>query len=170
MIGRDQYEVQLLRDQPRKDFNCGVDALDRYLMQQAGQDLKRKVTVPYVLVETATGKVAGIYTLSAGSITGDSLSEAVRRKLPGYQAFPIVLLGRLAVDQRYQGRGLGGLLLVDAILRCVQLREEIDILAVVVEAKGDAARSFYEAFGFERFADQEYHLYLPIAKAKSLRP
>lgn len=152
----------------RSTFSCGVDALDRYFRQQAGQDRRRGLAVPYVLVDTTTGDVVGYYTLSTFSIIPTSLPDTMTRKLPRYEAYPAILLGRLAVDARYRGLGFGGLLLVNALSRSLAISQEIGASAVVVDAKDDSARSFYEHYGFMRFLDHDHRLFLPMATLEKL--
>ncbi len=147
----------------RASFACGVAALDHYFRQQAGQDQRRHVAAVFVLVDRRDGSPAGFYTLSAASVELTELAPALARRLPRYPLLPALLIGRLAVDRRYQGQGLGGLLLADALRRCAGLRSELGAIAVVVDAKDDAATAFYERFGFQRFASHPRRLYLPMA-------
>jgi predicted GNAT family N-acyltransferase len=159
----DRYRFEPLgADHDRADFSSGVEALDRYFRQQAGQDQRRGLAVPHVLIDSAAGAVVGYYTLSALSILAESLPEDMARELPRYQALPAILLGRLAVDQRYRGQGLGELLLMDALHRSLDISQRLGSMAVVVDAKDDAARAFYERYGFLRFLDHEYRLFLPM--------
>jgi GNAT superfamily N-acetyltransferase len=158
----------LHRHHDRAAFSCGVEPLDRYFHQQVGQDRRRGLAVPYVLVEATTGDVAGYYTLSTFSVVPASLPDVVGRKLPRYETVPAILIGRLAVDRRYRGKGLGRLLLVDALLRSLAISEQVGAMAVVVDAKDDTARSFYEQYGFTRFVDHEYRLFLPMATIAQL--
>lgn len=112
--------------------------------------------------------VAGYYTLAAFGITPASLPSEVTRRLPRYDQFPATRIGRLAVDRRYQGQGLGQRLLMHALESGYRAAPEIAAMAVVVDAKDDAARRFYERYGFERFLDDEYRLYLPMATIEQL--
>lgn len=152
----------------RAAFTCGVEALDRYFRQQVGQDQRRGLAVPYVLVDTATATVVGYYTLSTCSIVPASLPEDVTRKLPRYDALPAILIGRLAVDRRYHGQGFGRQLLMDGLARSLAISQRVGALAVVVDAKDDGARSFYEQYGFSRFADHEYRLFVPMSTIAEL--
>ena len=111
-----QYFVEPLGAHDRLSFSCGVSDLDYYLHVQAGQDAKRKVAAPFVLVDPH-GNVAGYYTLSAYAIRLIELPPDVARKLPKYPLIPTTLLGRLAVSQAHQGQQLGRLLLMDALFR-----------------------------------------------------
>ncbi len=164
----DRYRVEVLGNQARRGFSCGVDALDRYLSRQASQDQRKGAAVIYLLMDNMDQRVAGYYSLSTASIRSDRLPEIMRAKLPRYEELPAALIGRLAVDLRYQGQKLGGFLLLDALQRCLQTSEKMGLLAVTVDAKNDRARAFYEAFEFRPFVGEERHLYLPVAKIKSL--
>jgi GNAT superfamily N-acetyltransferase len=168
-VAEGSYQFEPLgRHHNRAAFSCGVEALDRYFHQQVGQDQRRGLAAPYVLVDTATRDVLGYYTLSTFAIVPTSLPEALARRLPRYETVPAILIGRLAVDRRYRGQGLGRLLLVDALLRSLAISQQVGAMAVVVDAKDDAARSFYEQYGFTRFVDHEYRLFLPMATIAQL--
>lgn len=155
------YFVEPLSKQHNKaSFSCGVEALDRYFKQQAGQDARKRVAAPFVLIEKNSGIVVGYYTLCATSIKIDELPAQIVKKLPKYPNVPATLLGRLAIEQNFRNKGLGEILLMDALNRC--LKNEIATVAVVVSAKDDKARSFYEHFDFIRFPDYPYRLFLPM--------
>jgi GNAT superfamily N-acetyltransferase len=149
--------------QRRAAFSCGMEALDRYLRQQAGQEMRRGVAVVWVLHDIEHNAIAGYYTLSTASIVPSDLPDEIVRKLPRYPALPAMLIGRLAVDTSYRGQGFGGLLLADALHRALDLSHAICAIAVVVDAKDDAARQFYERFGFQRLAGHERRLFMPMA-------
>ena len=153
---------QLTGDHPRHLFSCGVVALDRYLTHQANQDLRRNLAVPYVLLDTTTGHIAGYYTLSSFSILPASLPEAETKKIGRYPQIPTVLIGRLARDLRSRGHGVGELLLLDALRRALNLSKHMGAWAVVVDAKDDNAKTFYEKFGFIRMLDDDHRLYLSM--------
>lgn len=150
----------------RSAFSCGVEALDRYLQSQASQDARRRVAAPYVLLLPPAPNVVGFYTLSNTSIQAVELPEAFVKRLPRYPVLPATLLGRLAVDASRRGGGLGTFLLLNALERC--LRSETASLAVVVEAKDDAAISFYERHEFLRLPDQSNRLFKPMAEIEKL--
>ena len=119
----------------RADFSCGNASLDRYLKEQAGQDLRRACATPFVLVsERGDTTILGYYTLSSYGIDVGNLPADVARKLPRYPLIPATLLGRLAVDRRFQGRGMGEFLLLDALHRSLEESAEIAAAAVVVDA------------------------------------
>ena len=118
------------------------------------------MAAPFVLVQP-DGAIGGYYTLSATSMLLTALPEAVARKLPRYPLVPATLLGRLAVDRRCQGRGYGRFLLADALYRAV--RSEIASFAVLVDAKDETARRFYERESFLPLPDQPLKLFRPMA-------
>lgn len=163
-MSEERYRVERLEARhDRGNFSCGVEALDSYFRQRAGQDQRRRLAVPYVLLDSTSGAVAGYYTLSSFSIVAASLPQEVTGALARYSAFPAILIGRLALDQRYQGQGLGEILLLDALRRSLEASQQVAAVAVAVDAKDDAARLFYERYGFQRFVDHEYRLFLPMA-------
>jgi GNAT superfamily N-acetyltransferase len=143
-----QPVVPLDDSHDRRSFHCGVEPLDRYLHVQAGQDQRRRIAVCFVLPDPAQSRIAGYYTLSAFSVVGEALPDALRKKLPRYGQIPSTLLGRLAVDRAYRGLGVGKHLLVDALRRAFLHAAEVASWAVIVDAKDDAARQFYSRFGF----------------------
>jgi GNAT superfamily N-acetyltransferase len=112
------------------------------------------------------GAVGGYYTLSATGVKLTEFPADITRKLPRYPLVPATLLGRLAVDQNYQGRGYGRFLLADALFRAV--RSEIASFAVVVDAKDEAARRFYERESFLPLSDQPLRLFRPMADIAKL--
>ena len=144
----------------RSAFESGVEPLDRYLRVQAGQDARKNMAAPFVLV-LPDGAIRGYYTLSATSVNLAELPAKITRKLPHYPLVPATLLGPLAVDRRFQGKGYGRFLLADALFRCV--RSEIASFAVIVDAKDESARRFYERESFLPFPDQPMKLFRPMA-------
>jgi GNAT superfamily N-acetyltransferase len=149
----------------RSGFESGVESLDRYFRTQVGQDTRKNLAALFVLVLRG-GAIAGYYTLSSTSVQLTELPLQIVRKLPRYPLIPATLLGRLAVDQRHQGNGYGRFLLADALHRAV--RNEIASFAVVVDAKDDNARRFYERESFLPLPDQPLKLYRPMADIKQL--
>lgn len=148
----------------KSTFNCGVPALDRYLRTQAGQDIRRHVANCFVAVAAESNDIAGYYTLSAASIALGNLDADIVKRLPRYPVIPAARIGRLAIDQRHQRRGLGGAMLFDAVARA--LRSDAAIFAILVDAKDDVAAAFYGHHGFMPFASRALTLYLPIATVK----
>lgn len=149
----------------RSSFVSGAEPLDRYIRSQASQDARKNIAAPFILV-LPDGAIGGYYALSATSVKLVEFPADLTRKLPRYPLVPATLLGRLAVDRNHHGRGYGRFLLADALLRAV--RSEIASFAIVVDAKDDAARRFYERESFLPFPDQPPRLFRPIAEIATL--
>lgn len=157
-----RYIVEPLgRHHDRAAFSCSEGALDRYLKQQARQDLERSLAAVFVLFDTREDRIAGYYTLSALSVELTDLPPDVARRLPRYP-IPTTLLGRLAIDARYQGQRLGKALLFDALKRAHDQRAHIGSMAVVVDALNDEARAFYEYHEFRQFSDDPFRLFVTM--------
>ena len=150
-------------DHDRAQFVSGSAALDAYFQTQASQDIKRRIAACFVAVGHHSHDVAGYYTLTATSIALSALSPEIVKKLPRYPVVPAVLLGRLAVSRSYQGQGLGGVLLVNALKRTSLA--EFGVFAMVVDAKDEPAQRFYEHHGFSIMPGEQRRLVLPIAAA-----
>jgi GNAT superfamily N-acetyltransferase len=153
---------QLGRQHDRKAFQSGSAALDRYLKQQARQDAERRVAAPFVAVCPPDTGVLGFYTLSASVLAMEDLPEDLARRLPRYPKVPVTLMGRLAVDQSARGQGLGEHLLLDALRRSLAHADQIAAMAVVVDAKDDAAAAFYRHYGFFSLQANPSRLYVPM--------
>lgn len=150
------------RQHDRTAFRCGENALDRYLKQQARQDAEKRAAAPFVAVSQPATHVLGYYTLSASVLTLADLPDDLARKLPRYPQLPVTLLGRLAVDQNTRGRGLGEHLLLDALNRSLNHADQIAAMAVVVDAKNEAAAAFYRHYGFHTLQAQPSRLFVPM--------
>ena len=160
-MSRAGFRMEPLGAHDRAGFSCGSDPLDRYFRERASQDAKRSVSGCFVAVESTSGAVAGYYTLSAASVPAAELSDDLLKRLPRYPALPAALIGRLAVDRRFRGLGLGGALVADAALRV--LAGDLKALAIIVDAKDDAASSFYLHLGFSPFKSRARSLFAPLA-------
>jgi ribosomal protein S18 acetylase RimI-like enzyme len=146
----------------RKSFSSGAEPLDRYLRERATQDIERRVSNCFVALDDAD-VIAAYYTFSATSLPLTELPAEAARRLPRYALLPAGLIGRLAVDQRFQGLRLAGALILDAAARAS--RADSAIFALIVDAKDDAAFAFYEHLGFRPFVSRPASLFLPIATA-----
>ncbi|HEY3242400.1 MAG TPA: GNAT family N-acetyltransferase [Phycisphaerae bacterium] len=149
----------------REDFDCGDAHLNDFLKTKLNQQMRRGVTVGYVLVDS-TGRIAGYVTLSAGELPIGIIPPG--HGFPLRLPLPTTLIGRLAVDKRFQGRGLGGDLLVFAMRIAVQTAERVASAVIEVDALDERARIFYRRYGFARLPDDELHMYLPMADASAL--
>jgi len=139
----------------RGDFDCGKELLTNYLKTQARQDIKRKLSACFVLSENKTS-IQGYYTLSNNSIPLSSFPEHIQKKLPkSYNSIPTTLLGRLAIDKKFQGQGIGKILLIDALKRCYEIAQEIGSFAVVVDPIDEEAENFYKKYDFIKLPDSE---------------
>jgi len=162
------WRIEMLgRKHDRSDFDCGREGLNTFLTRRATQNARKDISRTYVCLPANSNVVAGYYTLSSGSVSFETLPTDIGERLPRYPV-PIAQLGRLAVDARFQGRGLGGILLVDALKRIEVLVDQTGICAVTVHALDDKAIGFYQAFGFRSLKDNLHHLFLPLATIRKL--
>ena len=149
----------------RTAFASASEPLNRYLREQVSQDIRRRVTACFVALE-GEHCIAGYYTLASASVLLADLPASTAKKLPRYPTVPVVRMGRLAVDQNFQGRGLGGALLADALERAA--RAEIAAYALMVDAKHSAAAAFYLHHGFIALEHAPLVLFLPLATVSGL--
>ncbi|WP_133140183.1 GNAT family N-acetyltransferase [Legionella genomosp. 1] len=168
MIEEQEYIIEQLHKHNRVYFSCGTDELDRYLQTQASQDIKKNMSVTYVLSEQGSNVVLGYYSISTIGIFPGDLPISLLKKLGKYPVLPGVLIGRLAVDEKYKGRGLGGLLLIDALKRTLAVGKQIGIVAIVVHAKDDKAINFYKHYGFLALPENDFKLFLPLKTIQGL--
>jgi len=165
---RDDFIVEQLGNKhDRSSFSCGIPALDNYLRKQAGQDVVKRVAVCFVLTPDGS-TIAGFYTLSQYSVSLSGLPEQIAKKLPKYPDVPATLLGRLAISTKFRGQKLGEFLLMDALHRCWQQSKQIASAAVVVDAKDETARRFYEHFDFLSLPGVPDRLFLPMRTIEGL--
>ncbi len=145
-------------------FHCGQAALDEYIRRYASQDVRRNLTRVFVASPAGDSRrLAGYFTLSAGSVRCSDLPASLARKLPRYPV-PVALIGRLAVDSEFQRKGLGAILVADACRKVVQASAVLAVAGIVVDAKDASAARFYAHFGFVPMPGQSSRLLLP-AKA-----
>jgi predicted N-acetyltransferase YhbS len=146
-------------------FDCGYEELNRYISRFALNNQTAGGAQTYVAI--TDGKVIGYYSLAVGAVAH---SEAPIRMTKGLarHPVPVMLLARLAVDNAEKGRGLGAALLHDALVRTLQAADIAGIRAVIVHAKDDSARRFYEHFDFDSSPTDSYHLYLLIKELRNL--
>ena len=164
-MAAERYAFEPLGSQDRAAFSCGNDELDRYLKQRAGQDRRRYIATCFLLVDKDGSAVVGYYTLSACVVVATGLPEALAKKFPRYPDLPGILIGRFAVDLRYQGQGFGRMLLTDALARARETAEHrVGSAFVIVDAKNEEAKGFYEQFGFTPFESSPMRLFLPTAE------
>jgi GNAT superfamily N-acetyltransferase len=137
--------VRLTLDHDVQDFESGERSLDEWILQRALRNERDGASRTYVIC--SNNVVVGYYALSTGSIASVSAPGRIRRNMP--DPIPVMLLGRLAIDRRWQGKGLGQLLLRDAILRTIQVSDMAGVRAIAVNAISENARRFYEKYNFK---------------------
>ena len=168
-----QWDIQPLgRGHDRSSFDCGNAALNDWLQERAGQWQKKELARCYVASlkdESLKDEslVVGYYAISSHHVGYESLPADQAKGLPRIDV-PVVLLGRLAVDQSVRGQGLGSFLLIDALRRAEHLARQLGIRAVEVDAIDEAARQFYLKFGFTPLEDEPNHLFLPMNVIRKL--
>lgn len=135
---------KLLPEHDLSEFDSGEPALDDWLRRRAAQNEASGASRTYVVC--AGNRVVGYYSLAVGAVSREAAPGRLRRNQP--DPLPVMVLGRLAVDQPFQGRGIGVGLLRDAVLRTVQAAEIAGIRGIVVHAISEGAKRFYEGYGF----------------------
>lgn len=142
-------------------FDCGEPALDSWLKKRALQNEETGASRTYVL--RAGQEIAGYYALATGAISHAEVAGRIRRNMP--DPVPVIILGRLAIASKFQGRGIGAALLRDAVLRIVQAAEIAGIRAILVHAISDQAKRFYEKYGFIPSPADPVTLMITVAEA-----
>jgi GNAT superfamily N-acetyltransferase len=127
------------------NFDCGVPELDEWLKTRALQSEASRASRTFV-VTAGGGRVIGYYALATGAVSRREATGRVRRNMP--EPIPVMVIARLAIDRRHQGRGLGASLLRDALLRTLNAAEIAGIRAVLLHAVSDDAKRFYLHHGF----------------------
>ena len=166
-----EYRVEALSaSHNRAAFHSGALELDHYLHHQAGQDARRKVAAPFVMLGDNSA-ILGYYTLSGYSVQLSELPEAIAQRLPRYPLLPATLLGRLAVSSSHRGQNLGRFLLMDALYRSWRNTSEVASVGVVVEALDQAAKAFYLHHEFVQLQDHPNKLFIAMATIeRAFRP
>jgi len=138
----------------RIGFSCGVESLDRYFRMQASQDVRRKANGVFVLAGVQEpARVLGYYTLCATGLAPGDVPVEARKHIPRYPLVSATLIGRLAVAVAHQGRGLGNVLLADAVQRAYASASSVGSSMLVVDAISEQAAAFYAANGFVRLPE-----------------
>jgi GNAT superfamily N-acetyltransferase len=157
---------KLQRSHETGEFDCGREALNRFLARYAFQNQQAGASQTYVALNGET--VAGYYTLVVGQVEHAAAPERLTKGLARHPV-PIMLLARLAVATSWQGKGLGSGLLKDAMQRTLQAADIAGIRAFAVHAKDDDARAFYEHFGFSPLPSDPYHLFRLLKDIRASR-
>lgn len=153
--------IPLAGKHDRQGFNCGRDELDDWLRKIARQHQHKGLSKTFVAVlESAPERICSYYALTLAEVDTGNLAPERRRGLP--RRIPGIRLGRLAVSRDFQGKGLGSLLLANALERVSLVRQQAGVVGLFVDAIDDTAAAFYRRFGFESFADEPLRLFLPV--------
>ena len=153
----------------RAEFTCGVESLDAYLKTQASQDMRRKANAIFVLVRVdAPNKIVGYFTLCAYGVTPGIIPETAQKHIPRYPIVSATLIGRLAVSNDAQGKGLGSVLLARALHKAYENASVVGSSMVVVDAIDDKAVRFYQAHGFIKLPES-MRLILPMRSLAELK-
>lgn len=155
--------LPITAEHQRADFDCGEPSLNDFLKRFARQNDEKGLGRTFVAVLPGDPHIYGYYTLSSGAVTSENFPE----KLPRYPT-PVAHLGRLAVDARAKGQGLGKILLLDALRRVLSVTDQLGIYAVEVYALTPEAKAFYLKYGFTPLKDDELHLYLSLKTIRKL--
>lgn len=149
----------------RAAFSCGVEPLDHYFKQQAGQESHCHIANCFVAVSQTTNAIGGYYTLSATAVIFYSLPDTFKKNLPRYPEVPAALLGRLAVDLGHRGKRVGETLLLDAMRRTLQ--SGLAAAVLVVDPKDEQAARFYHRYGFLDIGPGRTRLYIPVSEIEN---
>ena len=156
------------RSHGRKEFHCGVQALDAYLVVVARQHAEKGVSRTFVAVdEGQPERIRGYFTLTVTEIDYKSLPQAQRRRMPK-GGLPMIKLARLAVDRAFQGQGMGEILLIEALRRAEASQALTGSVAVAVEAKDETAAGFYAKYGFVAAPDNALLLFMGFRAIRTL--
>lgn len=160
--------IEKLRKNHELDgFDCGKEDLNRFLKQHAWNNQQANSTQTYVI--TDANKVVGYYSLAAGSVTHEEASDRVKKGLARHP-ISVVLLARLAVDRGMHKKRLGEALLKDALIRASSAADIIGARALIVHAKDDDARAFYERYDFEPSPSDPLHLFMLMKDIRAALP
>lgn len=156
--------VAVTRSLAKSSFDCGYPQLNEFLRRYAVKNDKLSIGKTFLAL-TDDHKLAGYFTVSTAQIAAESLPEQTRAKLPRYPV-PAFRIGKLAVDHRFQGAGVGRWLLTQAFYKAVEVSQNAAVFAVLVDAIDEKAEAFYLKYGFTPFDEHPRTLFLPIATIK----
>jgi GNAT superfamily N-acetyltransferase len=162
----DRLRLEKLRRDHQVDlFDCGQEALNRFLVRYAFQNQQAEASQTYVAL--MGDEVLGFYTLVVAQVEYDAAPQRLGKGL-ARPPIPLMLLARLAVGTSWQGKGLGSGLLKDAMLRTLSAADIAGIRAMAVHAKDDGARAFYERYGFVAAPTDPYHLFVLLKDIRAI--
>jgi len=156
----------LRRDHPRRRFRCGQEKVDHWLATQAQQHQDKHLSATKVLLEES-GEIAGYYTLATGQVDFGELPAEIVKHLPR-RMLPVAVLAWLGVSRSHQGRGLGRLLLAQALRDCWEAGQTFAFVAVILDCISDAAKAFYQQWDFQEIPGHPYRLYLSAKRLDAM--
>ncbi len=159
------YIEKLSAEHDVKSFNCGKPTLNKFLTDYALQNQRSDSSTTYVAI--LHGTVIGYYSITVASVAHKDAPSRIVRGLPKYP-IPVALLARLAVDKDKQGKGIGKGLLKDCLKRINAAADILGIRALLVHAKDDEAREWYEQFDFESSPTDQLHLFLMLKDIRKI--
>ena len=163
----DGFRLEPLRRQhPRKQFRCGQQQVEDWLATKALQNQQKHLSATRVLLDPA-GTIAGYYTLATGQVEFGDLPAEITKRLPR-RVLPVAVLAWLGVASAHQGRGLGRLLLAQALGDCYQAGKTFAFLAVILDCINDAAKAFYRQWDFEELPGHTDRLFLSAGKLEAM--
>ena len=153
----------------RASFDCGNEYLNRYLQQTARQHNQKGISRTFVLTDTASEKpkiIIGFFSLSLCEVRSEKLSPSLAKKYP--LTVPGVKLARLAVDINWQAKGIGKILMIEAMNRAVIIADNAGVVGLFVDAKDERAKSYYTRYGFISLEDNPLEMFLPLATIRKI--
>jgi GNAT superfamily N-acetyltransferase len=156
----------LRREHPRREFRSGQDRVDDWLRTKALQHQEKHLSVTRVLLDGG-GMVAGYYTLATGQVDFSDLPTEIVRRLP-HRQLPVAVLAWLGVEEGFQGRGFGRLLLAQALRDCHDASRTFAFIAVLLDCIDDAAKAFYQRFDYQGLPGHPYRLYLSAQQLEAM--
>ena len=151
---------------PRRTFQSGEVSVDDWLTTKAVQHQEKHLSVTRVIIDGA-GLIAGYYTLATGQVDFNDLPAELSKRLPR-RLLPVAVLAWLGVSLDRQGRGLGRLLLVQALRDCYEAGRTFAFIAVILDCVNDAARSFYQQWDFQELPERPYRLFLSTKQLETM--
>jgi GNAT superfamily N-acetyltransferase len=160
------HEEPINRKHDREGFDCGEEALNEFLRRYARKSHERGGAKTFLAIDDSNKTILGFYSLSPASVDYARIPEAVSRGLARHDV-PGFRLARLAVDRRWQGRGIGGQLLLVAGRRCLLAAAEVGGVVLVIDAKNARVATWYASYGAVPLLDAPLTLMLPLATAEA---
>ena len=157
---------QLRREHPRRRFHSGEKRVDQWLTTKALQQQEKHLSVTKALLD-GSGAIVGYYTLATGQVDFGDLPVEVVKQLP-QRVLPVAVLAWLGIDVKYQGHGLGGLLLAQALRDCWEAGKTFAFVAVILDCINDQAKRFYQHWDFQELPGHSYRLFLSANRLKAM--